>query len=396
MEKKIRVLQINSVYNYGSTGRIVKKIHEYLLSKGHESFVIFGRAHAIGDKREVTVEDNVFYIHNDFESNSEVLFGTVFDSHGLHCKKNTEKIIAKIEEINPDLIQLHVIHGFYINYEMLFEYLKKTNRKVVWTLHDCWPYTGFCSHYMYTNCEEYKTGCKTCKFRNVYPYRIFSNAKKHYELKKRLFTGLNMSLVTPSKWLKGELKDSFLSEYECTVINNAIETKDFSYKPDIDLLKEYHLENKRMALAVSPSFYPQKGYADYLELSKLLDDSWQIVLIGVSDKQIKELPSNITGIKRVNNVDILAKWYSNAEVFINLSHEDNYPSVNIEAMSCGTPVIGYKTGGIPEQIEGYGHIFNKGEVNEIAKMMNEKSFERIDYKYDNHMCEDYLELYKSL
>ena len=395
MEKKIRVLQINSVYNYGSTGRIVKKIHDYLISKGHESFVIYGRAHAIGDKREAVIEDGVFYIHNDFEQKAEILFGTVFDSHGLHCKKNTEAIIAKIKELDPDTIHLHVIHGFYVNYEMLFKYLRTSGKKVIWTLHDCWPYTGFCSHYMYTKCEGYKTGCKRCDFRQVYPYRVFSNAARHFELKKSLFGGMkNLSLVSPSKWLKGELKDTFLKDRECTVINNAIETKDFSYTPDKELLKEYGLEGKKIALAVSSSFYPQKGYADYLKLSSMLKDDWQIVMIGVSDKQIKELPSNITGIKRVNNAKILANWYSNADVFVNFSTEDNYPSVNIEAMSCGTPVIAYDTGGIPEQVEGYGYIFGRGDVYGVAKMMNEKTFERIDYKYVNKMTEDYYELYQ--
>ncbi|MCF0114788.1 MAG: glycosyltransferase, partial [Erysipelotrichaceae bacterium] len=295
----MKIVQINSVYGYGSTGRIVRDIHHALLNEGHDSYVIYGRTGAIGSQQlDKANEKNVFYLQNGFEEKQHILFGTLWDKHGQYSKKNTQTIINKLKDINPDMVHLHNIHGFYLNYVDLFKYLKESNVKVVWTLHDCWSKTGFCSHYDYNQCEGYKTGCKNCSFKNVYPYRVFSNSAKNYDLKKDIFTSLNnLTIVTPSRWLKDQITDSYLNKYPIQVIHNSVDTTKFVYHSN-DLKEKYHLEDKKLALVVSSLYSVQKGLEEYKKLIPLLPNDWKLVVIGLNDKQMKEMPKEALCLPR--------------------------------------------------------------------------------------------------
>lgn len=393
----MRVVQINSVYGYGSTGRIVRDIHHALMAEGHDSFVIYGRSGAIGTQGTgVSEEQNVYYLHNEVEEKIHIVIGTVFDRHGQLSKRNTASIIQKLVEINPDVIHLHNIHGFYLNYVDLFNYLKKSNKQVVWTLHDCWIKTGFCSYYDYNECDGYRNGCKSCKYKNVYPYRVFTNAANNYELKKSVFTSLDkLSIVTPSTWLQGEIEDSYMGKYSVRTIHNNVDTTKFRYHEN-DLKTKYGLTDKKIALAVSSLFTVQKGFEEYKKLAGILPDEWKLVMIGLNDKELKSLPAGVLGIKRTNSVEELADWYSAADCLVNLSLEDVYPTVNIEASSCGLPIIAYKTGGMVEQVENKGILIDRYDIQGVADALKTFSIPRKVYAFDNSMTGDYIGLYKEL
>lgn len=386
----MRVLQINNVYGFGSTGKIVGSIHEYLLNNNVESYVIYARK----TPKNVTMQ-NVYRIYSPLGTAMHAALAVIFDTHGLHSKFTTKKIIKKIEEINPDIIHMHVIHGFYLNYPMLFDYLKRSNKKVIWTLHDCWQHTGYCSHYTYNKCYEWVDDkCKNCRYRNVYPYRILSNAKNNYRIKEECYSDLDMTLVSCSKWLDNEISKSMLKDKKHLVINNSINLNNFYYEKT-NILEEYGIKDKKIILAVSNVWTKQKGFDEYIKLASLLDNYWIIVMIGLTKKQINKLPSNIIGIQRVD-VDQLRKLYSNSTVFVNLTLEENYPTVNLEAKACGLPIITYDTGGSKEMLSENDFVVKTYDIDEIIKILNNSTFKKQVVKINSNMNKEYLELYKEL
>jgi glycosyltransferase involved in cell wall biosynthesis len=337
------VLQINTVCGVGSVGRIVRQIHEALREKGHESYIAYGRK-PLGC-------DGAIRIGGDFDVYFHVFLTRVFDLHGFGSKKATKKFLKIVEEINPDIIHLHNIHGYYLNIEVLFDFLKSFDKPVVWTLHDCWAFTGHCSYFTYAKCERWKTGCYSCPEKKSYPRSvIFDNSKSNYARKKKAFAGVkNMTLVTPSQWLAGLVKESFLGDYPVQVIPNGIDTEVFKPTPS-DFKKRYGLDGKFLILGVANVWERRKGFDYFLDLSKYLSDDEIIVLVGLSDERIKNLPNNIIGIKRTNSAKELAEIYTAADVFFNPTLEDNYPTVNLEAQACGTYVITFDSGGAKETI----------------------------------------------
>lgn len=339
----MKVLQINTVCGVGSVGRIVRQIHEALQEKGHESYIAYGRK-PLGC-------DGAIRIGGDLDVYFHVFLTRVFDLHGFGSKKATKKFLKIVEEINPDIIHLHNIHGYYLNIEVLFDFLKSFDKPVVWTLHDCWAFTGHCSYFTYAKCERWKTGCYSCPEKKSYPRSvIFDNSKSNYARKKKAFIGVkNMTLVTPSQWLAGLVKESFLGDYPVQVIPNGIDTEVFKPTPS-DFKKRYGLDGKFLILGVANVWEKRKGFDYFLDLSKYLSDDEIIVLVGLSDERIKNLPNNIIGIKRTNSAKELAEIYTAADVFFNPTLEDNYPTVNLEAQACGTYVITFDSGGARETI----------------------------------------------
>ena len=345
----MKILYINSVYQYGSTGRLIKTMHDGMKEKGHESFVIYGRTGAIGSHNLSSCEEkDVFRIITPLEQKADISFSLLSDTHGLHSVKNTEKMIAKIREIEPDLIHLHNIHGFYVNYPRLFSFLREYGRPVVWTLHDCWSFTGFCSHFMYHQCSLWQSGCKDCRYRDVYPYRILSHAAENFRIKQEAYRDQKLYLVTPSAWLKDRVQESMLGMYPCEVIYNDVDLKGFYFDPGT-VRQEYDLNEKRIYLSVSGIWTKQKGLEECVRLAKRLTEKEVLVMIGLSDRQIRKLSSHprILALGSVNS-DALRHWYSSADAFFNPTLEDTFPTVNLEANACGAPIVAYRTGGSPE------------------------------------------------
>ena len=263
----------------------------------------------------------------------------------------TNVLIKELKRINPDLINIHNIHGYYVNYKMLFNYLATTNIKIIWTLHDCWAFTGHCSHFEYEKCDKWKTGCRLCRFKKEYPKSILLSASyNNYLTKKESFLSIkpsNMLLVCPSKWLKEYVDQSFLNKYHSLVINNGINTDIFKFT-NSNLREKYSLKDKIIVLGVASVWSSKKGFFDFIDLANRLDDRFYIVMIGVTGKQIDLLPSNVIGIARTENQQQLAEWYSTADVLYNPTYEDNYPTVLLEAVACQLGILTSDVGGCKE------------------------------------------------
>ena len=345
----MKILFINEVCGITSTGRIVCELADELTEQGNECKIAFGRNGIVPDKwKHYSVR-----IGTDFDVKCHALITRVFDKSGFGSKKATKKFVQWLDKFNPDMIWLHNLHGYYINIEILFDWIKKhPDKKIKWTLHDCWSFTGHCTHYMVPKCEKWKVQCEKCPEKKRYPASLLiDNSKNNYIRKKKIFTGVkNLEIVVPSQWLADEVKKSYLGEYPVSVNYNSID-KDI-FKPTYgSFIDRYKLKDKKIILGVANVWTDRKGFYDFIELSKIINEKYIIVLVGVSDKQIEELPSNIIGIKRTHNANDLAEIYTAATVFFNPTYEDNYPTVNLEAEACGTRVITYRTGGAPETIK---------------------------------------------
>lgn len=397
----MKVLQINSVCGIGSTGRIATDIYKVLKEEGHDGYIAFGRDFPKSC-------DAAIRIGSKFDNYRHVAMTKLFDRHGFSSKKATRDFLDKVEGLDPDVIHLHNIHGYYINVELLFEYLKRANKPVIWTMHDCWPFTGHCSYFDYANCDKWKTKCYSCPQKKEYPTSVFmDNSIDNYKRKKEIFTGIkNMTIVTPSNWLAELVKESFLKEYPIRVINNGIDLDVF--KPTKgDFREKHNLKDKFIILGVANIWEKRKGYEYFLSLSKQLKKDEAIVMVGVTEKQKNQLPSNIVGITRTSNVEELAEIYSVADVFINPTLEDNFPTTNLEALACGTPVITFNTGGSVESVNknpefvvekgNFGELLDK--IDRIKKMSklsySEKCLERSASLYNKKdRFKEYIELYK--
>jgi len=399
----MKVLQINTTVNSGSHGRIAEEIGLSLIAAGHESYIAAAYTPRPSQSR-------VIKIGHDFNRRLHGLKTRLFDRHGFGSKTPTRKLINQIKHIDPDIIHLHNIHGYYLHIGVLFEYLKSSNKPVVWTFHDCWPFTGHCSYFDAVNCFKWKTGCYSCPNKAGYPKSILiDNSRINYRDKKHLFTGVSdMVLVSPSQWLAGHLRESFLKEYEIKVINNGIDTENF--KPIIsDMLIEKYKISGKYILGVASTWTKRKGLDDFISLRARLEPEIGIVLVGLNQNQARKLPDGIISISRTENINELSALYSGAEVFVNPTYVDNFPSTNIEALACGTPVITYNTGGSPEAIdENAGIVVDKGDTEGLGKavetmLKNGKEHyssacrDRAVKLYNkNDRYGDYISLYQSL
>lgn len=396
----MRVMQINSVCGVGSTGRIATDIHNILIEQGHKSYIAYGR-----DLPKSC--DKAIRIGGKFDNYTHVVKTRIFDKHGFASKRATVEFINKVKELNPDIIHLHNIHGYYLNIEILFEYLKEADKPVIWTLHDCWSFTGHCAYFDYVACDKWKTGCYDCPQKKGYPSSfLLDNSKENYRRKKELFTGLkNMTIVTPSNWLADLVKQSYLKEYQVQVINNGIDLNLFM-PTESNFREENDINNKFMILGVANVWDERKGLRYFLDLSKTLNDDEIIVLVGLSEKQKKQLPKNIIGITRTSNIKELVEIYSAADVFVNPTLEDNFPTTNLEALACGTPIITFNTGGSVESVyENTGYVVEKGNLKDMkiaidkVKARNSKisscdfCIERAKNYNKNEKFNEYIELY---
>lgn len=392
----MRIFQINSVCGIGSTGRIVTDLYKELISQGDQCCIAYGRG-----KAPINVDS--YKIDNQFEVYYHAFMTRITDKHGLYSNFATQKLVRKIQQYDPDVIHLHNIHGYYINYKILFEFLKNYNKPVVWTLHDCWAFTGHCAHFDYIGCEKWKSGCFNCPQRKEYPKSlIIDNSRSNYFLKKHYFTSLsNILIVTPSIWLAKKVEESFFYRYPIRIVNNGINTDIF--KPVVsEFKKNININNKKVILGVSNNWNNKKGFNDFVKLSRIIDEDTIILLIGLSKKQIKNLPKNIIGLLKTNDINKLAYIYSAADYFFNPTYEDTYPTVNLEALSCGIPVITYDTGGCAETVEGYnGVVVRQGDLEKVNQLIrfwggNGKQYGIMKNVSISDRLSEYLKLYKEV
>lgn len=356
MERKI--LQINSVVNTGSTGRIAEDIGDFMISKGWKSYIAYGR---YGNKSN----SNLIRIGSKLGNYIHVAITRLFDKHGFGSKRATKALIRQIDSINPDIIHLHNIHGYYLNFEILFNYLSTASIPIVWTFHDCWAFTGHCPYFTLIDCSKWKTECNNCPQQKSYPTSLFiDKSKENYYIKKELFNSVQkMTIVPVSKWLNNLTQQSFLSRYPRRVINNGLDLNRFFPRDTSGIVDKYSLNDSFIILGVANPWSERKGFSDFIKLSKELSIDEKIILVGLNKSQIDDLPENIVGIARTESIIELTELYSAADVFVNPTYEDNFPTTNIEALACGTPLITYNTGGSIEAVsESTGFVVEKGDI----------------------------------
>ena len=390
------LLQINVTANWGSTGKIAEQIGQCAIVHGWDSYIAYGRWYNPSQSHLIKIGDKL----NMYQHYAEQ---RIFDNEGLCSRRATKEFIKRIDEIKPNVIQLHNIHDHYLNYRLLFEYLNKTDIKVVWTFHDCWAFTGHCFHFITKGCERWKSGCFDCPLQHEYPKTLFDRSRKNYTMKKNLFgANNNLTIIACSEWIANFVRQSFLKDKPIRVINNGVDLNVFKDSESLGTNKKsFHV------LAVSNVWNKDKGFDDILKLREILSNEYEITIVGVAKQQLNSLPQGIVGIERTQNVHELVALYSKADVFINPTYADNFPTVNLEALACGTPVITYRTGGSPEALdENTGVVVEQGDLNglvEAIRMMKDNPLSSSDCRkraedyFERDKCfEKYIDLYNGL
>lgn len=368
-----KLLQINPVLRTNtSTGRIMQEIGELAMANGWESYI----AYSYGRDGMKPCQSNLLPIGNKWDVALHGVITRLFDAHGLVSQIATQKLVKQIEELKPDVIHIHNIHGYFLNYQILFNFLVQSDIPVIWTIHDCWLYTGHCYYYTFIGCNKWQTGCGHCPQQRKFPASwLVDRSRRNYIDKEKAFTSLPkglLTLVPVSEWMAGEMNRSFLSGCDIRVIHNGIDTDTFSPQDGSALLARYGLEGKHILLGVASIWSREKGLDDFLRLSTMLTPDECIVLVGVDEHTAKRLPANIIPIRRTENVRQLAQLYSVATAFVNPTWQDNYPTVNLESISCGTPVVTYRTGGSPESVTTQtGMVVSQGDVDALLRSVRQ-------------------------
>jgi len=360
----LRILQLNTVCGAKSTGRIAWEIAKLVEKDGGECYIACGAGYVPEDAKAFA-----YHTIKPIKRKAYSLIRKLFDAEGYFNISGTKELIRQIEIFEPDVIHIHNLHGCYLHLKTLFGYLAKKDIPVVWTLHDCWPFTGHCAYFDYSGCEKWKTGCHDCPQLKSYPECVgVDGSRRNYQLKKELFLGLkNLTMVAPCQWMKEPLSQSFLKNVPVRVIYNGVDLNGFTPTPG-DLRQRYGLENSKVAVAVASDWDERKGLRFLLEAAQKLGDEYRFVVIGLSHEQVEKLPGGMIGIEHTANVEELAQWYTTADCLVNPSLEDNMPMVNLEALACGTPIAMFRTGGCPEAVdERTGAVVEKGDVDGLCR-----------------------------
>ena len=388
-----RLLQINPVLRVNtSTGRIMQEIGELAMQNGWESYI----AYSYGRDGIKPCKSQLIPVGNKWSVAWHGLETRLFDRHGLASDGATRKFVRQIEELGPDVIHIHNIHGYFLNYKILFDFLAHSGIPVVWTIHDCWLYTGHCYYYSFAQCNRWQSGCNHCPQKKDFPASwLFDRSQRNYADKKKAFTSLSaeqLTIVPVSEWIREEMQKSFLKDFRFRVIHNGINTEVFNVCDSEKVRAAYQLGDKHILLGVASIWSREKGLFDFIEMAGMLNKDEVIVLVGVKPEEKKLLPANVVGIARTENISQLAELYAAADAFINPTWQDNYPTVNLEAMACGTPVVTYRTGGSVEAVTGdLGFIVEQGDVKsllEAARMVS-----RCGKEYYRKRCREYAWTY---
>jgi len=397
-----KLLQICVEGNRGSTGRIAEDIGNLIISKGWESYIAFGRYPKPSNSKLIRIGNFLdIFLH--------VLLTRFFDDHGFGSIRSTKKLLKVIDNIKPDIVHLHHIHGYYINIELLFDYLRSIKVPVVWTFHDCWSFTGHCAYFTYADCYKWEQNCNNCPQKSEYPTSIFvDNSYNNFLIKKKIFTSLSerLTIVSVSNWLNNLVERSFFKNQDKRVIYNGIDLNIFKPIDCNKVLEKHRIGNRKVILGVANPWSNRKGLFDFIKLNELLDDRYVIILVGLNNRQIEMLPTNIIGVNKTDSQQELNEYYNVADVFLNLSMEETFGLTTAESLAAGTPVIVYNNSASPELINGdIGIAINPKNFKEILDAVvfftsgNEKQYQIscnnfIREKFNKIDCyENYYSLY---
>lgn len=402
-----KLLQIESCKNTLSTGKISEDIGKVAIANGWESW----KAYSVRFENDKPSASHLISVGSMLDVYCHVLETRIFDNHsfGYASVFATKKLIQKIKEIKPDIIHLHDIKGYWLNLRVLFDYFYTLDIPIIWTLHDCWMLTGHCFHPTFVPCEKYKMHCKNCPRTREYPESyVFDRSFKNFEEKRNAFRSVkNLTLVPVSDWLRTVVNQSFLSDCKMQVIHNGIDVSLFQPIDNIGKLRQkYNITGKHIALGVASTWSKDKGFDDFIRISSSIPET-QFVLVGVTTEQKNSLPKCMVGIKRTTDIQEMAALYTLADVFVNPTYADNFPTVNLEALACGTPVITYNTGGSPEAITPEtGFVVKQGDVSRLIEKIahvitagkgaySTACRERATNHFDKDKCfKEYIQLYE--
>lgn len=359
----MKLVQINPVIrSTTSTGKIMKGIAAVATEAGWESYAAYSR----GRDGVPAGVDGLLPVGDKVSVAFHLLLTRLFDLHGRGSVVATRRFVKRLRSLDPDVIHIHNIHGYFLNYRILFDYLASAGKPVIWTVHDCWLYTGHCYHYASAGCDRWQSHCGDCPQRKAFPSSwIADRSYRNFDDKRRAFTSVpSFTVVTVSEWMKNEMSRSFLKGCRFEVIHNGIDTDTFSPQEETGLREKLGIGDRRVILGVASLWNREKGLEDFARLDSMVDhDREVIVLVGIKEGQKAELPRTIITVARTADVSQLAELYSMADVLANPTWQDNYPTVNMEAISCGTPVVTYRTGGSVETINGEtGFVVEQGDV----------------------------------
>ena len=409
---KGKIVQINPVLRTNtSTGRIMQEIGALAEKNGWKNYCAYSR----GRDCMMNCTTETIPVGNRISTALHGLATRLADRHGLASTRATRRFVEQLRDIDPDIVHIHNIHGYFLDYRVLFDYLSHSRAKVIWTVHDCWLFTGHCYYYSYVGCNRWQEECHDCPQRGAFPRSIFvDRSRRNFIDKRRAFTSLpvdRMTIIPVSDWMKDELSSSFLKDYPMQVIHNGIDTDVFSPRRNTSVRKALGIsDDKKIILGLASIWSREKGLDDFIAMSRLLADDEVIVLVGVDSDTARRLPASIRSIERTSDVGQLAELYSEATAFVNPTWQDNYPTVNLEAMSCGTPVVTYRTGGSVESIDGTtgGAIVEQGDVQGLLSAVRQiasagryafsdacRRFARDNFRKEERY-NNYLELYDEL
>lgn len=363
----MKVLIINSVCGVGSTGKIVVNIAKDFIKNGDECVIAYGR-----EKAPKEYENFSYRIGNDLSVRINGIKARIFDNEGFNAKRETKKFIKWADKYSPDLVWLHNLHGYYINVELLFNWIKsKPNLEVKWTLHDCWAFTGHCTHFSYIKCEKWKKQCCSCPQKYRYPKSsIIDRSEINYVNKKIIFTSLNeLELIVPSNWLKEKVKSSFLKHNKITILNNSVDREVFKNK-ESNFRDKYNLNDKKLILGVANPWTDRKGFNSFVELSKKIRKDYRLIMVGLSAKQLKKIPSKILGIGIVNQEE-LVNIYNAVDLLLSLSVEETFGMTVLEAQNCGLHTMVIEGTACEEVGNKEKNIVVKNDLNDIVKKIYE-------------------------
>lgn len=396
----MKVLQINTVYGEGSTGKIAKGIHDLCIKNDIDCLSAFRCKGKSGFAYEDSIE-----ISSPLDSKIHGVFSRFTMFKGCLSYFKTRRFLRKVKSYSPDVIHLHNLHGSYINLPLLFKYVKKNQIPVVWTFHDCWPFTAICSHFSIAGCDKWINGCHNCPQKKKFSSSPIDFTQSVYRLKKKWFSGIDdLTIVTPSDWLGGVVKKSFFKNCKVKTIYNGIDLSIFTPTAS-EFRSKYNLQNKKIILGVSFGWSHSKGLDVFVELRNRLSDEYAIVLVGTDSSVDATLPDGIISINRTNNQKELAEIYSAADVLVNPTREEVLGLVNIESLACGTPVVTFNAGGSPECIDKTcGVVVDTNDTDallaEVIRVCNQHPFSSADCinrakLFDkNERLEEYINLYR--
>lgn len=391
------IVQINATCGSGSTGKICVSVSQLLNDQGVKNYILYS-------SRKSNYQQGIKYTSN-IDINLAALASRILGNYGFEGKLLTKRLIKELDRIKPDIVHIHNVHSHNCNLEMLFNYIRENHIKTYWTFHDCWAFTAYCPNFDMIGCDRWKTECHECTLRKSFSW-FFDKSSLVFSKKKSVIQDIDLTIITPSLWLSQLVKESFLKSFPVKVINNGIDLDIF--KPSRNNFREkYKCEDKFIILGVAFGWGRRKGLDVFIELAKRLDKENQIVLVGTDDKTDVQLPGNIISIHCTQNQQELAEIYSAADLFVNPTREENFPTVNIEAIACGTPVLTFRTGGSPEIIDDTcGSVVDCDDIDamerEIRRICTEHPYSedaclRRAQRYDkDKKFPEYIDLYKDV